>query len=149
MWLSSMLDALFHPLVVSIDAASDLIYLGSSAYRFSLGVDMGFCHHSWLGWVSTFEAMMRKFCRLGSKASSTGFRRAFPQILLALASVAWISTALPGWGQANTGSISGTVRDTTEAVVPNAVVTAIVCSSVRRLSDIICLSPNTKPQSGL
>ncbi len=45
-------------------------------------------------------------------------------MLLVLASVAWISTALPCWGQATTGSIAGTVTDATGAVVPNAAVSA-------------------------
>src|SRR5665213_1231289 len=85
---------------------------------------MRFGYHSWLGWASTFEAMMRKFCRLESRASSTGFKRAFPQILLALASVVWISTTLPCWGQATTGSIVGTITDATGAVVPRAAVSA-------------------------
>jgi hypothetical protein len=62
--------------------------------------------------------------RLRPKAHLTGFARALPQMLLVLASVAWISFALPCGGQATTGSIVGTVTDATRAVVPNAAMTA-------------------------
>ncbi len=67
--------------------------------------------------------------KLRSKIHLTGFARALLQMLLVLASVAWISTALPCWGQTTTGSIAGTVTDATGAVVPNAAVSATNAST--------------------
>jgi hypothetical protein len=61
---------------------------------------------------------MRSMVRL------TGLRCAVLQILVVLASAAWISSTVPCRGQATTGSIAGTVTDATGAVVPSTVVTA-------------------------
>src|ERR1035437_4370170 len=124
-----MFDALFQPLAVSIDAALDLIYLGSSACRFCLGGEMRFCHHLWSHCTRSIRDTMLSSCRLRLKAHQTGFARAFPQMLLVLASVAWISFALPCGGQTTTGSIAGTVTDATGAVVPNAAVSATNAST--------------------
>lgn len=67
---------------------------------------------------------MQSFCTLKSTMHLTGFGRAFLQILLVLAAVTWISSPILCWSQATTGSIVGTVTDPTQAVVPNAQVTA-------------------------
>ncbi len=45
-------------------------------------------------------------------------------ILIVLATFGWMSSAVPCWGQANTGTISGTVTDSTGAVIPQAAITA-------------------------
>ena len=44
-------------------------------------------------------------------------------ILIVLTTFGWMSSTVPCWGQANTGTISGTVTDPTGAVIPQADVT--------------------------
>jgi hypothetical protein len=61
---------------------------------------------------------------LGSNGHLPGARRAFLQVLMAILGIVWISSAMPCWGQATTGSIVGTVTDTTQALIPQAELTA-------------------------
>src|ERR1035438_9354321 len=72
---------------------------------------------------SLLEETKRRIHKLRSQ-QLTRLRRAFPQILLALAGAALISSALPCWGQATSGSIAGTVTDATGALVPQVAITA-------------------------
>ncbi len=71
-----------------------------------------------------FEDKMRSRYTLRSNVQLTVLIRAIPQILLVLAGAVLISSALSCWGQATSGSISGTVTDATGALVPRAAITA-------------------------
>ena len=88
-----------------------------------------FYHQLRSHWAESIQHRARNCYKLRSKMQLTRFARTFPQILLVLASVAWISTALPCWGQTTTGSIAGTVTDAAGAVVPNAAVSATNAST--------------------
>ncbi|MDR3564046.1 MAG: carboxypeptidase-like regulatory domain-containing protein, partial [Negativicutes bacterium] len=71
-----------------------------------------------------FEQRSRRSLTLRSKTQLARFRYAIPQILLVLAGAVLLSSALSSWGQATSGSISGTVTDATGALVPRAAITA-------------------------
>jgi Carboxypeptidase regulatory-like domain len=83
-----------------------------------------FSNHLRSCWIACFEQKTRSCCEMRSTVRLPGLRYAVLQILVVLASVAWISSTVPCQGQATTGSIAGTVTDATGAVVPSAVVTA-------------------------
>ncbi|MGB0122787.1 MAG: TonB-dependent receptor [Silvibacterium sp.] len=85
---------------------------------------MRFSHRLWSCGGRICEVIRRSFHTLKSNVRLTGYRRAFSQILLVLAAAVWISSATTCWSQATTGSVVGTVTDPTQAVVPNAQVTA-------------------------
>src|SRR6185437_5455480 len=83
-----------------------------------------FYHHLRSHWAESIQHRARSCYKLRSKIQLTRFARTFLRMVLVLASLAWISTALPCSGQTTTGSIAGTVSDPTGAVVPNAAVSA-------------------------
>lgn len=68
--------------------------------------------------------LQSELARQKSKIQMPSLRRVFLQVLLMLVSIVWISSALPCWGQAVTGSIVGTVTDSTGAIVPQVAITA-------------------------
>ena len=85
---------------------------------------MRFSRRLWSCGGRICEVIRRSFHMLKSNVQLTGYRRAFSQILWVLAAAVWISSATTCWSQATTGSIVGTVTDPTQAVVPNAQITA-------------------------
>jgi hypothetical protein len=89
------------------------------------------CRYSEISTELTLEnaEMQSQLAKLRSKIQMAGLRRAFLQVLLALASIVWVSSAFPCWGQTITGSIVGTVADSTGAIVPQVAVTATNAST--------------------
>ena len=81
-------------------------------------------HCLWSYGVRTKRAMVRSLYALIPTVRLTEYRPASSQILSVMVAMAWILSATPCWSQATTGSIVGTVTDSTQAVVPNAQVTA-------------------------
>src|SRR5690348_10042654 len=56
--------------------------------------------------------------------SATGAGRRFARFIVLLMCLVWVAASSFSWGQTTTASIAGTVTDPTQAVIPNATVTA-------------------------
>lgn len=78
-------------------------------------------HRSWRHGVCTRGVI---FCALKSTVRLIGSSGGFSQILLLVVAGVWVACATPGWSQATTGSIVGTVTDPSQAVIPNVDVSA-------------------------